>query len=122
MSSASAHDPLFHIALPEHWTAALATGEYAMSWRRPTFGDVGFVHLSFRHQLARTAKRLYRDVASVMLLEIDAARCDGAVVLGPATDTADEHFPHLYRPLGLDLVARATTWTRGPGGRYQLDR
>ena len=110
---------LFHIALPEDWERERARGRYTRSTRGRHLDEVGFVHLSFGHQLEATANRYFGDVDHVVLLTIDPRRCDGAVVVEPGAGTVDDAFPHLYGALPVDAVVAVDAWRRDHDGRYR---
>ena len=65
---------LFHLAIAEDWKAASQSGHYDISTRGLRLDQVGFIHLSWREQVAVTFERFYADAESVVLLRIDTAR------------------------------------------------
>jgi glutathione S-transferase len=93
---------IFHVALAEDWTAALAAGEYRVSTRGMTLDEVGFIHCSQRHQVAEVSDAFYRGAGPLVLLTIDPARA-GSPVREEAVSES-ESFPHLYGPLPLQAV------------------
>lgn len=100
-------DVLHHLALAADWEVALGRGSYEISTLGHTLAEVGFIHLSFPHQLARVAEAFYRDVAEPLVqLTIDPTALTSPVRLEPAdpTDPASELFPHLYGPLPVGAV------------------
>ena len=97
-----ADQPLFHLALAEDWKAASLSGQYDMSTRGLRLDQVGFIHLSWREQVAATFERFYADAESVLLLTIDAARLTAP--LRADAIASGELFPHLYGPLPLEAV------------------
>jgi uncharacterized protein (DUF952 family) len=82
---------VFHILAESDWQAARTAGSYAPA----SLAAEGFVHFSYRHQVARTANARYRDRNGLIVVEFDA---DGFP--GPLVDEdlygAGEDFPHLY--------------------------
>ena len=100
--SVPADQPLFHLAMAEDWKAASQTGHYAMSTRGRRLDQVGFIHLSWREQVAGTFERFYADAESVVLLTIDAARLTSP--LRADAIAGGELFPHLYGPLPIEAV------------------
>lgn len=105
---------LYHLALPDDWSEAAATGRYRWSTRAMTVADVGFVHLSHRHQVLATAGRFYGDCAELVLLQLDRAALGSPVIEEPAP--SGERFPHLYGELPVAAVVRAERWMRSPDG------
>lgn len=104
--------PIFHIALPDDWTAAYATGEYTTSSRGQTLADVGFIHASTQAQIEATAKRFYADLDQLVLLMIDPLRIDAEIRWEPPAPGMDELFPHIYGPLPIPAVVSARYWAR----------
>ena len=66
----------------------------------------------FAHQVLGVAQRFYADVDELVVLHLDRAKLTDDLVIEPAAEGVDEHFPHLYRPIPLDAVTAATTWRR----------
>ena len=99
---------LFHIALPEDWSAAQAAGTYTISSRGVTLAEEGYIHCSFAEQVAATAKRFYGDVAEVVLLQIDPEQLTSPVVVEDLVGSG-EPFPHIYGPLDLAAVVAVDT-------------
>ena len=97
-----ADQPLFHLAMAEDWKAARLSGQYDMSTRGLRLDQVGFIHLSWREQVAATFERFYADAESVVLLTIDAARLTAP--LRADAIPSGELFPHLYGPLPIEAV------------------
>ena len=98
---------LFHIAMPDDWTAAQATGRYTASTRGRTLAEEGYVHCSFAEQVAATAARFYGDVDEVVVLQIDPNLLSSAVIVEDLIGSG-EAFPHVYGPIELAAVASAT--------------
>ena len=103
-----ADQPLFHLALAEDWKAASLSGQYDMSTRGLRLDQVGFIHLSWREQVAATFERFYADAESVVLLTIDAARLTAP--LRADAIPSGELFPHLYGPLPIEAVVDAAPY------------
>ena len=96
---------LFHIALQEDWEQALTEGSYRISTLGRRFEEVGFIHLSFAHQVKLVADAFYRGRDDLLLVELDP---DGLAdhVRVEAVPGADEAFPHLYAPIAFgDVIA-----------------
>lgn len=110
---------LYHIALPTDWENARKTGTYTTSTRGVTLAHEGFVHCSRRHQVEATANRFYGDIDEVVLLTIDEAALDAAVVDEDLYGTG-ENFPHVYGPIPVSAVVDARPWTRAEGGAFEF--
>jgi glutathione S-transferase len=105
------HSPswLYHLTLAEDWRQAKRQGFYPWSTRGMTHEQVGFVHASWRHQVAATYGRFYADASDVVLLALDPQAIANAgvpILQEPAPDTG-EWFPHLYGPLPMGAVVLA---------------
>ncbi len=103
---------LLHITERPVWEAAVETGTYEMSTRGRTLGEVGFIHLSLRHQLPPVAAFLYGDhpdPRELVVLVIDGDRLT-APVRYEAMEPGAEEFPHLYGPLPVTAVVALEPW------------
>lgn len=109
--------PIYHAALPGDWERARSAGAYAVSTRGRSLDDEGFIHCSHRHQVEQVANGFYGDVPDLVLLEIDPAQLNVAVV-DENVAGGDELFPHVYGPLPLYAIVAARPWSRGSDGRY----
>jgi uncharacterized protein (DUF952 family) len=114
-------DPIFHLALPDDWTAAFATGEYRMSTRGVTLEEEGFIHCSTEAQLQDTANRFYRDLDRLVVLTIDQQLVPSPIVFEPPTPDLDVLFPHIYGPLPIAAVNVARHWMRAADTPWTLD-
>jgi len=94
---------IFHVLTPSSWAEAKSRGAY----RAPSLETEGFIHCSKPEQVAGVVERYYRDVPNLLVLEIDEARVTSPMKYEPATGRT-EIFPHIYGPLNLDAVLRAT--------------
>jgi uncharacterized protein (DUF952 family) len=109
---------LYHIALPADWESARGSGTYATSTRGVTLVEEGFIHCSRPHQVEATANRFYGDIDEVVLLTIDEAALDVAVVDEDLYGTG-ESFPHVYGPIPVNAVVDARPWTRAESGAFE---
>ena len=110
---------IVHIALPDDWRAAQASGEYTVSTRGVSLAEEGFIHCSFEHQLERTANAYYGDLDQLVLLTIDPSRVESPIVVEPPAPGVADEFPHVYGPIPLRRWssprhghAPASTWKR----------
>lgn len=105
---------LYHLALRGDWREAQRDGAYRRSTRGQSLEAVGYVHLSYAHQLPATFGRFYADLPAdeVLLLSIDPERLAhaGLTVRPEAAPGSDELFPHLYGPLPLTAVVLVESW------------
>ena len=65
--------------------------------------EVGYIHLSFAHQVKQVADALYRGREDLLLLEIDPAELKSPLIVEDL-DGSGERFPHVYGELNLDAV------------------
>lgn len=111
---------IFHLALPDDWTSALAAGEYRISTRGRTLDEEGFIHCSYRDQLEGVANRFYGDVIEAVILHVDPARLAAEVRAEPPADGIEELFPHVYGPIPTEAVVATTPWQRGDDGVWRV--
>lgn len=97
---------VFHLTDPAGWEAAQRSGELVP----PGFAEEGFVHCSTEEQLAGTIARHFAGVDELVLLELDQDRLGDA--LRWEESRPGEVYPHVYRPLVLADVVRASPWPR----------
>ena len=108
--------PIFHLALPDDWATAFATGEYRMSTRGVTLEQEGFIHCSTRAQVEATANAFYGDIEQLVVLTIDPSKVAAPIRYeAPAPGSADL-VPHIYGPLPIAAVVDATFWFRDTAG------
>ena len=98
---------ILHLTELGIWKEAQASGVYRLSTRGATVAEVGFIHCSVPHQLARVASYIYADYpGDLVVLQLDETAISKASVQIRHEDGGDgENFPHLYSEL-------LTTWVR----------
>jgi uncharacterized protein (DUF952 family) len=110
---------IYHLALADEWDAARSAGE---PYRRSTLGvsleEEGFVHCSFREQVAATAERFYAGRDDVVVLVLDPERLTSPLVVEApvGAEPGAEEFPHVYGPLDLAAVIDVRPAPPGPTG------
>jgi uncharacterized protein (DUF952 family) len=97
---------IYHLASPEEWEAAQATGVVAP----PSLATEGFVHCSTADQLVDTIERHFAGVDELVLLRLSLVVTDDE--LRWEESRPGEAFPHVYRGIRLDEVAEAVPWHR----------
>ena len=85
---------LFHLVVPEVWSAAVSVGEY----RPPSLAAEGFVHFSFAEQVTGTANLRYRDEPDLVVVEIDPDAVGAELRVEDSYGSGTE-FPHVYGPV-----------------------
>ena len=108
---------LFHIALRPDWEHALSVGSYRVSTRGQQLDDVGFIHLSYAHQVKGVADAFYRGAGELVLLELDGARLTGPVRV-EAVPGSSQEFPHLYGEITPDAVIASYALTPASDGSF----
>jgi uncharacterized protein (DUF952 family) len=119
MSNVDAHSirtaPLFHITTEAELHTARPSGEY----RPEAFAREGFVHCSYRSQVAATANRIFRGRAGLVLLEIHRARLTCPVV-DENLDGGPEMFPHVYGAIPIAAIAQVHSLVPDADGTFEL--
>ena len=95
---------VYHIVLPEVW-AAFDTELY----RAASLETEGFIHCSFADQLDAVIGRYYKNVDSIVVLEIETERLMSRVLNEPST--GNEIYPHIYGPINWDAIVGVKTRT-----------
>jgi uncharacterized protein (DUF952 family) len=106
---------LFHITSADELRAAGQSGTYTPK----AFGEDGFVHCSYGHQVAATANRIFRGRSDLVVLEIDPARLPGPVI-DENLEGGAELFPHVYGPLPLSAVVQVHRLPCDEAGRFAV--
>lgn len=106
---------LYHITSDSEWRQALTTGEY----RPAAFAREQFIHCSYAAQVSGVANRLFRNVAALLLLEIDRASLSCPVV-DENLEGGTQLFPHVYGPLPVSAVRAVHPFPCGADGTFAL--
>lgn len=104
---------IFHIVAEPDWRAACARGSY----RPPSLEQEGFVHFSYRDQVARTANARFADRTDLLVIEVDPARLAQPVV-DEDLYGSDEDFPHVYGEIPVTAAVAEHRLSRGPDGDF----
>ncbi|MEX1364207.1 MAG: DUF952 domain-containing protein [Nannocystaceae bacterium] len=107
---------IYKLCSAEGWAACQRDGR--LPWSADDRRD-GFIHLSAAHQLHGTAAKHFRDVAGLVLLQVDPARLPEGALRWEVSRGGDR-FPHLHGELPLEAVARAEPTALGPDGVPRL--
>lgn len=98
---------IVHLCLEADWQAAQIAGEY----RAASLAQEGFIHCSRPAQIAEVARRFYRGVTGLVLLQIDTRRLAQEL----HWELSDgQIFPHLYGPLNLEAVVAVLPFSPDP--------
>ncbi|REJ77236.1 MAG: DUF952 domain-containing protein [Acidobacteria bacterium] len=89
---------IYHIVDPETWEALEDSEPYAAG----SLETEGFIHCSFKHQLAGVLERYYKGSGRLVILEIDPERLDVELVTEPST--GGEEYPHIYGKINKEAV------------------
>jgi uncharacterized protein (DUF952 family) len=88
-------DRIYHWCPDQDWVSTV--DEY----HAPSLEHEGFIHCSFRHQVAHTASTWDRGTAGLVLLSIDPG---GLPVVVEDLYQIGERFPHVYAPIPVSSV------------------
>jgi uncharacterized protein (DUF952 family) len=106
---------IYHLARKSDFERARLSGRY--DGAREDGAD-GFMHFSTATQIVESAARHRTGEADLVLVAVDPDR------LGPAlrweTSRGGALFPHLYGPLGLELIAWTQPLALGADGRHRF--
>jgi long-chain acyl-CoA synthetase len=100
---------VFHITTRSAWEDAQRQGAY----RAASLGSEGFIHFSFREQVAGSAERYFKGQRNLVLLCIDASRLNAPMKI-------ENGFPHLYAPLRVDAVIKVLPFDAQADGTFKL--
>jgi len=106
---------IFHIVAEPDWRAACAQGSY----RPPSLEQEGFVHFSYRDQVARTANARFAGRTDLLVVEVDPGRLADPVV-DEDLYGSDEEFPHVYGAIPTTAAVAEHRLGRGPGGEFSF--
>jgi uncharacterized protein (DUF952 family) len=106
---------IFHITSQSAATAALVAGHYIPDG----FAHEGFIHCSFAHQLLNVAAAHFPNRDDLVLLEINPALLDAAVV-DENLEGGTELFPHIYGHLPMTAVVQIHPFNRTESGSFYL--
>jgi uncharacterized protein (DUF952 family) len=107
--------PIFHLVPEQEWRAAQERGVYEPA----SLAAEGFVHFSYRDQVARTANRRFADARDLIVVEIDPARL-GHPVVDEDLYGADEEFPHVYASIPTSAAVAEHPLQRTVAGTFEF--
>lgn len=108
---------ILHMTSESAWANAQATGEYTAD----SLATEGFIHCSEPQQVIWVANMRFRDRPDLVLLDIDIARLTAPLTY-ENLEGGDQQFPHIYGPLTLDAVRRATPFPPNASGGFDHDQ
>jgi uncharacterized protein (DUF952 family) len=91
---------IYHITTMPAWQAAQRQNGYV----HPSLETEGFIHCSYRDQVAETAQVHFKGQTGLLLLCIEPTRLKAE--LKSEVSRSGAAFPHLFGPLNLDAVAK----------------
>jgi uncharacterized protein (DUF952 family) len=106
---------IFHIVAEPDWQAACTQGSY----RPPSLEQEGFVHFSYRDQVAGTANARFRDRADLLVVEIDPARLAHPVV-DEDLYGSNEEFPHVYGAIPTTAAVAQHRLSHSSSGEFSF--
>ena len=95
-----------------------ATWENAPSgpYRAASLESEGFIHCSYRGQVAGSANKFYSDESEMLLLAIDPDLLNSE--LRDEEGRPGELFPHVYGPINREAIAEVIPLKRGSDGSW----
>jgi uncharacterized protein (DUF952 family) len=106
---------IFHIVAEPDWRAACAQGSY----RPPSLEQEGFVHFSYRDQVARTANARFAGRSDLLVIEVEPERLADPVVDEDLYGSGEE-FPHVYGAIPTGAAVAEHRLSRGSGGEFSF--
>jgi uncharacterized protein (DUF952 family) len=115
---------IYHITTRDAAHLARLTGEY----RADSLSEVGFIHLSQRHQVLGVANAFYLGQPDLVILVVDPARLQAELkyeapahpAASDSAPTAENRFPHLYGPLNFDAVVSVIDFPASADGKFAM--
>jgi uncharacterized protein (DUF952 family) len=104
---------IYHITSKHEASEAQKTGVYQPA----AFAREGFIHCSYRHQVAAVANRIFKGRPDLVLLEIDPATLDCRVI-DENLEGGSELFPHVYGSLRMSDVIRIQPFPCDHEGKF----
>ncbi|HEV8397857.1 MAG TPA: prephenate dehydrogenase/arogenate dehydrogenase family protein [Vicinamibacterales bacterium] len=107
---------IFHITTRAAWDAAQAAGRYTAD----SLQTEGFIHCSQAEQVTWVANTRFRGRTDLVLLHVDEAAV-GAEVRRENLEGGTTLFPHIYGPLPVSAVVKATPLVPSADGTFEID-
>ena len=104
-------DIVYHLVRRPRWEA-----QPEQDYRADSLATEGFIHCSYRHQVAWAANRFYADAADLIVLEIDPTKLASPLRVEPAA--GGEQFPHIHGPINRAAVVNVRPLSRADGGAW----
>jgi len=89
---------IYHIVTPEVWEKFKGERFYAAE----SLATENFIHCSFENQLETVLQRYYKNVAKVLILEIEPEKLTAQLV--NELSTGGEIYPHIYGAINTDAI------------------
>ena len=104
---------IFHIVSEPDWRAACQLGSYAPA----SLELEGFVHFSYRHQVARTANARFAGRQDLLVVEVDPQQLAQPVV-DEDLYGSNEEFPHVYGAIPTSAAVAEYRLSSTPDGEF----
>jgi uncharacterized protein (DUF952 family) len=108
---------ILHVATEAAWAKAIAVGTYAAD----SLATEGFIHCSDPRQVLWVANTRFRHRRDLVLLQIDVAKLDAGLRY-ENLEGGNELFPHVYGPLNISAIVRATPFLPNDEGGFDQDQ
>ncbi len=100
-----------------HWCPAEIWAATTDTYVAPSLAEEGFIHFSYRHQVARTATSLDRGRTDLVLVCFDSAALE---VVEEDCYEIGERYPHVYGPIPVPAVKAVVPFPPEPDGSFRL--
>jgi uncharacterized protein (DUF952 family) len=106
-------EQLFHLVSEPLWRSACEVGAYAPE----SLATEGFIHFSYRDQVAGTANRHYRERDDLIVIELDPNALSSPVIVEDSYRTG-QLFPHVYDSIPTSAAIAEHPLTRDAEGDF----
>ena len=106
---------ILHITSAAAWDEARMIGLY----RAASLDSEGFIHCSYRWQVAATANRIFQGRHDLVVMEIDPQLLTCPLV-DENLEGGSERFPHIYGPLPMEAVLAVHPLLPDAAGMFTL--
>ncbi len=91
---------IYHIVLPGEWAKFKNESIYEAN----SLASEGFIHCSYRNQLAEVLERYYKDARRVLILHINPHLLVSKLIA--ETSTGGGIYPHIYGKINAEAIVK----------------
>jgi uncharacterized protein (DUF952 family) len=100
-----------------HWCDRSDWARAGVAYTAPSLVDEGFIHFSYKHQVARTAFATDPGHQNLVLLCVDESDLE---VVDEDCYELGEEYPHVYAPIPVVSVVAVLPFPSEPDGTFRL--